>query len=139
MVRLVTQKAAERRQLEKKVEAFQAALAETGLEVSFQTSSLAMARTLELARQVADSNATVLIRGEIGTGKGRLARAIHAWSNRSAMSLGYVRCHGASAELFDAELFGSARRDVRDPRGIRGRISFCDGGTLLLDEVARCP
>ena len=123
-VRLVTQKVAERRMLERKVEAMQAALGGIDPEADLPTASPAMARTLELARQVASSSATVLIRGELGTGKGRLARAIHAWSNRSAMPLGSVLCQAPSADFLDASLFGVAPREARRRR--RARV-----GTVL--------
>jgi NtrC-family two-component system response regulator AlgB len=138
-VRLVTQKVAERRLLERKVEAMQAALGGIDPEADLPTTSPAMARTIELARQVASSSATVLIRGELGTGKGRLARAIHAWSNRSGMPLGSVLCQAASAEYLDASLFGVSAREPRDADSARGWVRFCDGGTLLLDEVGELP
>jgi NtrC-family two-component system response regulator AlgB len=137
-VRLVTQKVSERRRLERKVEAMQAALGGIDPEADLPTASPAMARTLELARQVASSNATVLIRGELGTGKGRLARAIHAWSNRSAMPLGSVLCQAPSADFLDADLFGMSAREPREAC-VRGWVPFCDGGTLLLDEVGELP
>jgi len=138
-VRLVTRKVAERRLLERKVEAMQAALGGIDPEADLPTDSPAMARTLELARQVASSSATVLIRGELGTGKGRLARAIHAWSSRSGMPLGSVLCQAASADFLDASLFGVAARETREFDGVRGWVPFCDGGTLLLDEVGELP
>jgi len=138
-VRLLTRKVAERRMLERKVEAMQTALGGIDPEADLPTASPAMARTLELARQVASSNATVLIRGELGTGKGRLARAIHAWSNRSAMPLGSVLCQTASADFLDADLFGTSPREPREAGGVGGWVPFCDGGTLLLDEVGELP
>lgn len=81
-IRLVTQKIAERRLLERRVEALQLALGGIDPESDLPTANPTMSMAIELARQVANSQATILIRGEIGTGKGRLARAIHGWSNR---------------------------------------------------------
>ena len=70
---LVTQKVAERRRLEWQVEALQDALGQLDPEADFPTANSRMQRALALARQVAPSNATVLICGEVGTGKGRPA------------------------------------------------------------------
>ncbi len=81
-VELVTASVAERRRLELQVQSLQSALGDDP-EADFISTSSAMQRTMEMARQVAASNAPVLISGEIGTGKGRLARKIHAWSLRS--------------------------------------------------------
>ena len=61
-------------------------------EADLPTTDAAMQRAIEMARNVADSKATVLIQGEIGTGKARLARAIHAWSARRDGPLAIVSC-----------------------------------------------
>ena len=83
-VALLMHKVAEVRDLEQKVAALQETLHEALPESDLTSRSPAMQRTLALAQKVADSDATLLIRGESGTGKTVLARAIHAWSRRAA-------------------------------------------------------
>lgn len=95
-----------------------------------------MQRTLEMARQVAASEAAVLIRGESGTGKTILAKAIHSWSTRAKQPLGIVSCPTLQPELLASELFGHARGAFTGAvRENPGRIACCDHGTLFLDEI----
>lgn len=138
-VQLVTQKVAERRRLELKVEALQAALGAMDPEANLPTENAQMRKAIELARQVAPSNATVLLCGEIGTGKGRLARAIHAWSPRAHAPFASVSCETAAADELDAELFGLTKRDVSPPIDVPGRVELCKGGTIVLHDVAQTP
>lgn len=139
-VDFVTRKVAERRMLERRVEALQVALGEMDPEADLVTASPAMERALSLARQAATSQATVLIRGEPGSGKGRLARAIHAWSKRSKAPFATVHCQTAAADPLEVELFGHSAREPGDPlRETPGWIQFCDGGTLHLEEVGDMP
>jgi len=137
--RLVIQKVLERRRLEVKVDALQAALGEMDPEADLPTENPQMRAALELARQVSASNATVFICGEIGTGKGRLARAIHRWSPRATAPFGEISCEARSANELDAELFGMTRRDVFPPVDVPGRVEFCKGGTLTLHDVVQTP
>jgi two-component system, NtrC family, response regulator AlgB len=82
----------------------------------------------------------VLVRGESGTGKGVLVRAIHGWSARAQKPFGTVSCPSLSAELLESELFGHVKgaftTAVRDNPG---RIATCEGGTLFLDEIGDLP
>ena len=71
--------------------------------------SPAMMAVLETARQVADTDANILILGESGTGKGELARAIHTWSRRSKKAFVTINCPSLSADLMESELFGHNR------------------------------
>lgn len=99
-----------------------------------------MQRALAMARQVADSEATILIRGESGTGKTLLARAVHSWSRRAEKPLGAISCPSLSAELLESELFGHARGAFTGAlRDYPGRIAACEGGTLFLDEIGDLP
>jgi two-component system, NtrC family, response regulator AlgB len=99
-----------------------------------------MQRTLAMARQVAGSEATILIRGESGTGKTILARAIHSWSPRSSKPFGTVSCPSLSAELLESELFGHAKGAFTGAlRDYPGRMAACEGGTLFLDEIGDLP
>jgi two-component system, NtrC family, response regulator AlgB len=139
-VDFVTRKVAERRLLERRVEALQVALGDMDPEADLATASPAMERALDLARQAATSQATVLIRGEPGTGKGRLARAIHGWSKRSKAPFATVHCQASVPDALDAEIFGLSLKEQRESaHEIPGWIHFCDGGTLLLEEVGDMP
>ena len=130
----VTRKVAERRRLERKVEALQAALGESDPEADLPAADPAMLAVLELARRVAASQANLVIQGEVGTGKGRLAHAIHVWSGRAGEPFAAVSCRADAGDALEAELFGAAA-SARPT----GKVEFCDGGTLLLDEVGELP
>ncbi|WP_034006597.1 sigma 54-interacting transcriptional regulator, partial [Pseudomonas aeruginosa] len=69
----------------------------------------AMAAVLETARQVAATDANILILGESGSGKGELARAIHTWSKRAKKPQVTINCPSLTAELMESELFGHSR------------------------------
>jgi NtrC-family two-component system response regulator AlgB len=97
----------------------------------------AMRRVLATARQVADSDATVLLTGESGTGKSVLARAIHGWSPRSAGPFVVVACSTLSDHLLESELFGHVRGAFTGAwKDHPGRIETAKGGTMFLDEIA---
>ena len=109
-------------------------------EIDFSSTSPLMQRAVNLARQVAPSDATVLLRGESGTGKTVLAREIHSWSNRSIKPLSVVSCPSFSSELLESELFGHVKGAFTSAvRDNPGRIAACEGGTLFLDEVGDLP
>lgn len=139
-VRLAVEKASQVRLLEQRLAALQEDLGRANPEVDLTTRTPAMQRVLDLAQQVADSDATVLIRGESGTGKGILARAIHGWSNRAHKPLGVVSCPSLPTGLLESELFGHAKGAFTGAiQDNPGRIAACEGGTLLLDEVGDLP
>jgi NtrC-family two-component system response regulator AlgB len=139
-VALLVQKVSEVRLLEQKVEALQGALNAEVPEADFLCLSPAMQRTLAMARQVADSDAIILISGESGTGKTLLARAMHTWSRRAAKPFGVVSCPSLSQELLESELFGHVKGAFTGAlRDTPGRIAACAGGTLLLDEIGDLP
>ena len=140
-VKHLTQKIAEMRQLEQNVSSLQETLGRTNPEVDLSSStSPAMQRAIHLAQQVATTEATVLIRGESGTGKGVLVRAIHGWSPRAQKPFGTVSCPSLSAELLESELFGHVKGAFTSAvRDNPGRIAMCEGGTLFLDEIGDLP
>jgi NtrC-family two-component system response regulator AlgB len=138
-VQLVTEKVAERRRLEVKLQALQQAIGEDP-EANLPCESACMRQALETAQRVAVSNSALVIRGEVGVGKGRLARMIHAWSGRSPGAYAAVSCGTTSAETLEAELFGvSSYSEPAAAPGHRGRIAFCEGGTLVLHDVVDLP
>ncbi|HVE69787.1 MAG TPA: sigma-54 dependent transcriptional regulator [Thermoanaerobaculia bacterium] len=99
--------------------------------------SPAMKRVLEVVQRVAPSDANVLVRGENGTGKGLVARALHAASRRASKPFIAVNIGGLPESLFESELFGHVKGAFTDARQDRiGRFELADCGTLFLDEIA---
>jgi NtrC-family two-component system response regulator AlgB len=139
-VKLAMQKVFELRTLEHKVTNLQEDLGRLHPEIEFSSTSNAMQRAVNLARQVAPSDATILLRGESGTGKSVLARAIHTWSNRAIKPMSIVSCPSFSSDLLESELFGHIKGAFTGAiRDNPGRIAACEGGTLLLDEIGDLP
>ncbi len=96
-----------------------------------------MRALLEFGRQVAKSQASILIHGESGTGKELLARYIHAYSRRGAGPFVAVNCAAFPEGLLESELFGYERGAFTGAVGNKpGKFELADGGTLLLDEVS---
>jgi DNA-binding NtrC family response regulator len=99
--------------------------------------SRAMQPVLELIERVGPSDANVLITGENGTGKGVVARVLHAVSQRRDKPMVTVNTGGITETLFESELFGHVRGAFTDAKSDRvGRFELADGGTLFLDEIA---
>jgi DNA-binding NtrC family response regulator len=99
-------------------------------------SSQSLEKTLKQARAVADTNATILIIGENGTGKEMLARAIHEESRRARAPFIAVSCAALPESLIESELFGHEKGAFTSATHARmGRFELADGGTLFLDEV----
>ena len=102
--------------------------------------SAAMRGVLDVARRAARSDATVLVTGESGVGKGALARWIHARSARRDGPLVQINCAALPAGLIEAELFGVRRGAYTDARESRdGLFVEASRGTLFLDEIADLP
>jgi DNA-binding NtrC family response regulator len=100
-------------------------------------SSPEMRPVLELIDRVGPSEANVLITGENGTGKGVVARALHAVSPRAGQALVTVNTGGFAESIFESELFGHVRGAFTDAKADRvGRFELADRGTLFLDEIA---
>ena len=98
--------------------------------------SAAIRRTLKKLEQVAPTDSTVLIRGETGTGKELLARAVHDRSRRKNRPLVKVNCGSIPAGLVESELFGHERGAFTGATQQRiGRFELASGGTIFLDEV----
>jgi DNA-binding NtrC family response regulator len=111
-----------------------------GLDRGLVAGSPAMVKVLDIARRAARSNASVLVTGESGTGKGALARWIHDRSARSSGPFVQVNCAALPSGLVEAELFGVRRGAFTDARESRdGLFVEASGGTIFLDEVAEMP
>ena len=102
--------------------------------------SPAMQRILQQVVQVADSDATILLFGETGTGKEVLARVIHSNSRRSKGPFVALNCAAIPETLFESELFGHVRGAFTSAHGAkRGLFQSANGGTLFLDEIGEIP
>src|SRR5690349_13085375 len=98
--------------------------------------SAAMRRVVDLASRVAKVDSTVLITGESGAGKERIARLVHEESTRAAGAFIAVNCGAITETLLESELFGHARGAFTGATVDRpGLFEAANGGTLLLDEV----
>ncbi len=99
--------------------------------------SRAMEPVLEMIARVGPSDANVFITGENGTGKGVVARSLHAVSGRASKPLVIVNAGGLPEGVFESELFGHVKGAYTDAKSDRvGRFELADGGTLFLDEIA---
>jgi two-component system, NtrC family, response regulator HydG len=99
--------------------------------------SQAMRALMDEAEQVAPADATILISGENGTGKGRLARALHRMSRRRARRFVTVNCAAIPETLLESELFGYEKGAFTGAMARKsGRFDLARGGTLFLDEIS---
>jgi DNA-binding NtrC family response regulator len=95
---------------------------------------------LKLINRSAQSDISVLLQGETGTGKELVANAIHNASKRKQAPFVVVECTGLSEALFESELFGYEKGAFTGAtKSKQGLIDACDGGTLFLDEVGDVP
>jgi DNA-binding NtrC family response regulator len=102
--------------------------------------SPSMQNVLQVIARVGPSDANVLVLGENGTGKGVVARALHAVSSRATRPMVIVNSGGVSEGVFESELFGHVRGAFTDAKADRvGRFELADHGTLFLDEIANVP
>jgi two-component system, NtrC family, response regulator AlgB len=109
-------------------------------EVDLTTSSPSMQAVIDMAFKAANSDATVLILGESGTGKSVMARAMHARSPRRGAAFVTVSCPSLSRELLESELFGHVKGAFTGAlTDTTGKVAAADGGTLLLDEIGDLP
>lgn len=135
-IRLLLDEVTRDREVSRRLDDLEQRLAEVP-EADFATESPAMGAVLDLARRVAPSDASVLLRGESGTGKGVLARFLHAHSQRTDRPFVVVNCPTLSEELLASELFGHVRGAFTGAvKDTPGRVASAEGGTLFLDEIA---
>ena len=130
------EQATSRRAIARRVADLEQTLAREVPEADLETGSPKMRAVLDTLARAATADAPVLLRGESGTGKGVLARAIHAQSARASAPFVTVNCPTLSDDLLASELFGHVKGAftgaVRDQPG---RVEAAEGGTLFLDEI----
>src|SRR6266545_1255725 len=130
---------------EQRLEAENLALRDSAAEATAKLPSIvaessAMKAVLKLVERMGPADANILITGENGTGKGVIARALHATSARSAKPLVSLNAGALAEGVFESELFGHVRGAFTDAKADRvGRFELADGGTLFLDEIANVP
>jgi NtrC-family two-component system response regulator AlgB len=139
-IRVLLEQHRERRALCGRVRDLESRLERAEPEALLETRAPAMRLALDRLARVAPADAIVLLRGESGTGKSVLARALHAQSPRASRPFVIVSCPTLPSELLASELFGHVRgafTGAVDDR--QGRVEAAQGGTLFLDEVAEMP
>ena len=139
-IQRAVEQARSRMDLSRRVADLEEQLAGATPEVMLSTSSAAMRAVLDVIGRTAAHDVPVLLRGESGTGKTVLARALHRQSPRRERPFAVVNCPALSEELLASEMFGHAKGAftgaVRDQPG---RVEAAEGGTLFLDEVGEVP
>ena len=127
-------------ELNSQVQALRTQLAPHSASTTLVGNSPAFNHTLDLLRLAAPTNVTVLLTGETGVGKERVARALHALSARADKPFVAVNCAALPAELIESELFGAEKGAFTGATSARpGRFERAHGGTLLLDELGELP
>lgn len=137
---LVVHRAMERQNLLEEVRTLRSALDQRYGFEGIIGRSKSILRVLEMASRVAQHDSTVLIRGETGTGKELLARAIHHNSRRKNKPFVTINCGAIPKELIESELFGYTRGAFTGAVAPKsGKVEMADSGTLFLDEVGELP
>jgi two-component system response regulator HydG len=137
---LALERAIQHRSLRDEVRRLRRAVEEARQFGALLGTSPAMRRVYELLDRIADSNASVLITGETGTGKELVARALHDRGPRKAGPFVGVNCATLPEPLLESELFGHVRGAFTDAHAARkGLFLQASGGTLLLDEIGELP
>ena len=139
-IRLVVQRALDRTRLERENRML---LDQVQRQYGFENligSGPAMRRVFETIQKVAETDLTVLVRGDSGTGKELVAQALHNRSSRKSRPFVAVNCAAISRELVESELFGHEKGAFTGADARRqGRFEVADGGTIFLDEIGDMP
>ncbi len=137
---LVVNRALEHQQLLEEVRNLRHTLDEKyGFESIIGRSKILL-RVLEMTSRVAQTDSIVLIRGETGTGKELLAKAIHQNSRRKNEPFVTINCGAIPSNLMESELFGHTKGAFTGATTAKkGRVETADGGTLFLDEIGELP
>jgi two-component system, NtrC family, response regulator AlgB len=139
-VRQVLARIARTRKLEGRVAELESRLSAESPQVDLTTQSPAMQKVLDVAFKAAESDATILLLGESGTGKSVLARAIHKRSRRSGNAFVTVSCPSLTRDLLASDLFGHVKGAFTGAvNETWGKVTAAEGGTLFLDEIGDLP
>jgi DNA-binding NtrC family response regulator len=139
-LRLVVERALRERSLQDEVNQLRAQLQTRYSFHNILSKNPHMHAVFELISNVAQTNTTVLIEGETGTGKEQVARAIHHASHKRSGPLVAVNCAALPESLLESELFGHEKGAFTSAIGQRrGRFETANGGTMFLDEVGDVP
>jgi DNA-binding NtrC family response regulator len=137
---LALDRALQHRSLRDEVKRLRRAVDESRRFGALLGTSPAMRRVYDLLDRIGDSNATVLVTGETGTGKELVARALHERGRRRTGAFVAVNCAALPEPLLESELFGHVRGAFTDAHAARkGLFLQATGGTLFLDEIAELP
>ena len=137
---LAVDRAIQHRTLRDEVKRLRRAVDESRRFGALLGTSPAMRRVYDLLDRIGDSNATVLVTGETGTGKELVARALHERGRRRAGAFVAVNCAALPEPLLESELFGHVRGAFTDAHAARkGLFLQATGGTLFLDEIGELP
>jgi DNA-binding NtrC family response regulator len=135
-IQIRVQRAMERRTLKQRASLLERALLPPDLAASFVGESPEFRRMLHLVDLVGPSDSTVLITGETGSGKERVAKLIHARSGRKAKPFVVVDCAALQESLLQSELFGHERGAFTGAEKVKpGLFEVAHGGTIFLDEI----
>ena len=139
-VRQLLAKIERTKRLESRVAALESQLDAESQETDLRTDSPLMQSVIDMAFKAANSDATVLLLGESGTGKSVLAKAMHARSPRKSAGFVTVSCPSLSRELLESELFGHVKGAFTGALSdTQGKVASAEGGTLFLDEIGDLP
>jgi len=137
---LVVQRALERRALTLEVQSLRAAFERKYGFENMLGQSPSLLEVIDSASRAAPSDVTILIRGETGTGKEVLAKAIHAASPRKDRPFVPINCGAIPKELLESELFGHVKGSFTGAVAHKkGKVESAEGGTLFLDEIGELP
>lgn len=138
-VRKVIASVEKTKKLERRVAELESRLGAEEPQNDLASQSAAMQKTLDIAFKAAESEASILLLGESGTGKSVLARAMHQRSPRSGAFV-TVSCPSLSRELLESDLFGHVKGAFTGAHAdTQGKVAAADGGTLFLDEIGELP
>lgn len=140
VVRLLVKKTIERKDLEKELTSTRAELEKASAYGSFIGDSPAIEKVKQLIEQVADSDLTILVTGDSGTGKEIVARLLHQLSGRHANQFIKVNCAALPEHLLESELFGFEKGAFTGATASKpGRFEMAHEGTIFLDEIGEMP